>query len=136
MSVPMSCGKCQAIVGVEPEFSTIRRAIAGCFEAPVPDIPCPGEGNHPKPKRLEIKQFFGLISKVYQIYPETHTVSSWNKYVGPANKLLLRLAITFGTKRYPNGSYEGVVVNGKWAWWDSKYGLFGDGVEELCRLAA
>ena len=133
MAIPYFCRKCHDVIGMELEVLTLGRAFSGNFNSTM-DVDCPGKGNHPKPKRTESTKLYGLIKRVFLEYLETHTTSSWEEYAGPPSKFWLWFTIVFGTRRYPNGSYAGVTVNGKWAWWDLKTGFYGDGVEELTNL--
>lgn len=118
---------------MESDAPTLGRGFFGNFDSTV-NVDCPGRGNHPEPKRTERTRLFGLMRCISLEYPETSTTSSWEEYAGPPNKFWLWFAIVFGTKQYPNGSYEGVVVNGKWAWWDLATGFYGDGVGEFANL--
>ncbi|MDO8537242.1 MAG: hypothetical protein Q7R94_03270 [bacterium] len=130
MSIPYFCSECHDVIGEEPREISLGRLRSGYHNSEI-EVECPGRGNHPEPKRTERKKLFRLIRKVTLTYPETRTTSSWEEYAGPANKFCLWFAIVFGTRRYPNGSYQGVTVNGKWAWWDLRTGFYGDGVQEL-----
>jgi hypothetical protein len=134
MAIPYYCKKCRDVIGVEPEEITAERVYSNKSYSTILDIDCPGRGNHPEPKRTERARLFGLIKQIFLEYPETHTTSSWEEYAGLPSKFLLWCAIVFGSKRYPNGSYAGVIVNGKWAWWDLKMGFYGEGVDELFKL--
>ena len=137
MAIPLTCSACDDIIGMEPQSITIGRALAGgraSFESTVRHVPCPGKGNHPRPRRVSVPRLFGLINRVYVTYPDTGTRSSWEEYVGPPNRFFLWLAIVFGSERYPSGNYSGVVVNGEWAWWSRKDGFCGSGVTELEKL--
>jgi hypothetical protein len=135
MSIPYTCRICGDIIGTEPEMFTLGRIRTGNFNWSK-DVNCPGRGKHPEPTRTTTKRFFGLIDQVTLYYPETNTSSTWGEYTGPPEKFWLWFVIVFGTKRNPNGTYAGVIVNGKWAWWDSRTGFYGDGVVELLKLQA
>ena len=129
MSIPLHCAACGEFVGTRN-----GRALLGNFDSRV-NSPCPGRGKHAKPERTEQIHCGGLLRFVRKYYPETGTESSWDEYIGPPSLKLLKRAIVKGTRRRPNGSYDGATVNGKWAWyqrrgWFSGY-LYGDGVEEL-----
>lgn len=132
MSIPYFCKHCGDLIGVEPELRTLRRLHSGrlVFDSSI-DCVCPGKGKHAEPTRVEHQRLFNLIKDVILSYPETRTISSWSEYTGPAKRFWLWFAIVFGTPRYPNGSYRGLVVNGKWAYWDWRLGLYGDGADEL-----
>lgn len=125
MSIPIDCKKCGTMVGVVSGLGLLRSDYH--FDPK-------GQCGHPEPERAETTKLFGLIKQIRVFYPETKTVSSWEEYAGPPSRFKLWAAIVFGTKRYPNGSYEGVTVNGKWAWWNPRIGFFGDGVQELDNL--
>lgn len=133
MCIPLWCDKCGELVGVESEMASMGRLFSGNFDSQI-NVGCSGENHHPKPVRMETTRLFGLIKYVHLSYPETNTVSSWEEYAGSASKVKVWLAIVLGTKKYPNGSYRGVTVNGKWAWWDLKTGFYGDGWKELGNL--
>jgi hypothetical protein len=133
MSISVDCPHCGKFVGIlevksNDDFSIpvherikqVQNRIHSC--------------DHPKPVRVETITLFGLLKTISVNYPETRSSAVWEEYCGPSSKFFLRVAIIFGTKRYPNGSYDGVVVNGKWAWWDFKTGFYGDGVAELANL--
>ncbi|MBI5798605.1 MAG: hypothetical protein HZB10_01595 [Candidatus Yonathbacteria bacterium] len=128
MSIPVYCTKCGAIIGVKHRF--MLGFDLGSGDQSVTHGVC----NHTEPQRTETLKLFDLIKQIRLDYPETETVSTWEEYVGPPIKFILWCAIVFGTRRYPNGTYNGVTVNGKWAWWDSQNGFYGDGVAELGNL--
>ena len=135
MSIPYFCGKSHDVIGTEPGALTLCGGFSGNFDSTIMDVDCPGKGNHSKPKRTESTRLFGFIRHIFLEYPETSTTSSWEEYTGPQSKFWLWFAIVFGTKRYPNGSYAGLVVNGKWVWWSFEMGFYGDGVKELATLS-
>ena len=97
------------------------------------DGPCPGRGKHQEPQLTETLHPSGLLKRIRAYYPETLTDSSWYVYIGPPNKRSLKHAIRKFTKT-SWGNYDGVVVNGEWAWYDKKLGLYGKGVDELDSL--
>jgi len=122
MSVLVDCPKCGAIIGEVSGLDT--RSARGHEDFPPDDS---AVCNHPKFKKTETLQLFGLIKEIHIDYPETDTASSWVEYLGPSNKFMLFIAIIFS-------GYTGIIVNGKWAWWDSRIGLFGNGIDELANL--
>ena|SRR3989344_2423352 len=134
MAIPYFCSKCDDVIGMEPQGLSLGRLGSGDFDSTM-NVTCPGKGNHPKPKRTESMRLFGLIRRVFLEYPQTFTISSWEEYTGPQSKFWLWFAIVFGTKCYPNGSHDGVTVNGKWTWWDFETGFYGDGIRELANLS-
>ena len=120
MSMILSCLSCGDIIGTTECFS---------HNGYTRDIACPGRGKHPPPKRTVVTRRFGLIREVSLFYPESSAHSSWAEYSGPRSKLLLWLAIHFNGREH-----EGVVVNGKWAWWSFRLGFYGAGVKELKKM--
>jgi hypothetical protein len=128
MSIPMVCHKCGEVVGAFTGITMLRTPLDPCWCGQ-----CPGAGKHEKPERTEYRRLFGLIRGITLRYPETSTTSIWNEYAGPPNRFFLWCAIVFGTKRWPNGSHEGITINGKWVWWDFSTGFFGDGLAELMK---
>ena len=118
MSIPIDCPKCGVMIG---EVSGL--SAKGLFFKNFPSIDS-GSCNHRKSVKTEKRGLLGLIKEVLVEYPETETCSAFAEYVGPSNKLMLWIAIVFC-------GYHGVVVNGKWAWWDFKIGFYGQGVDEL-----
>jgi len=123
MSIPVHCNKCGAMIGslygmwLNPYFRGLST------EMPRDSGPC----NHQEPQRTEGMKFFGWIKKVCIDYPETETSSSWVEYYGPSSKFILWLVIIFTAR-------DGILINGKWAWWDSSHGFFGEGIKELEKL--
>lgn len=116
MSIPIDCSKCGAPVGEKPgyPFGKLPDDLSGVS----------AECNHPKSKKTEKVQLFGLIKEVVVEYPETETCSAWAEYLGPPNKCMLWVAIIFS-------GYRCVMVNGKGAWWDPDIGFYGQGFDEL-----
>lgn len=136
MSIPLICKNCGDLIGEESTQHTLGRVLAGgagSFDSMV-SVSCPGKGKHRKPEVSKSKKLFGLISKICVYYPETDTVSTYEEYAGSNNKFLLWVAIIFGTRRRGNGEHEGVLVNGKWVWWNADLGFYGDGLAELPNL--
>lgn len=130
MSIPVTCHECGDFVGVADGMAWLGGDLSTTYWGS-----CPGAGKHKASEQTERLSLFGLVKKVTVKYPETHSISSWSEYVGPANLFSLWCAIVFGTKRYPNGSYDGVLVNHKWVWWDLDTGFYGDGLAELMHKA-
>lgn len=119
MSIPLYCPGCGEQVGSDDGL------FAGFHPgSTIAEITCPGKGKHQPSVRTTERKLFGLIKCVTLAYPETHTNSSWNEYVGPKRQFYVWLAIMFGGK-------HGVIVNGKWCWWNCKIGFYGDGVKEF-----
>lgn len=128
MSVPVRCTKCGVLVGEISalgfwgftmglnEYRNLSYSIGH-------DLEC----NHPEPIWNETIKLFGLVKHIRLEYPETETSSLWEEYTGPSNKFTLWLAIILGNSR-------GVIVNGKWVWWDFSTGFFGDGVKEIANV--
>lgn len=129
MAIPLYCAECGQYVGMRGGL-----ALLGNIDSRV-SIPCPGRGQHAEPERSEKIHCDGLLRRVWVFYPETMSESSWDEYIGPADLKTLKRAITKGTYRNSNGSYDGVTVNGKWAWYKRagrfRGELYGDGVVEL-----
>lgn len=131
MTMPVFCPHCRTLVGVFDssifakaglnDFLLAEKAI-GNLQAGIVDC-----SRHQESKRTETKKLLGLVKEVHIFYPETETVSSWVEYLGSPNKFMLFTAIILS-------GCDGIVVNGKWAWWDFKIGLFGKGVDELVNL--
>lgn len=139
MSVPHLCPKCGDIIGEESQMRTFGRLFFGRRQGnPFDDleyISCLGQGKHKPPIRQETTIFFGLIRDVYIHYPETETWSRYGEYVGPPRRFLLWFALRFGTRRHLYGGHNvGLLVNGRWVWWNFETGFFGDGMEEFEKL--
>jgi hypothetical protein len=133
MSIPICCSKCDAVIG---ELSSLTNLSGTLKEIIPPAVVTEEDGstcNHPKPKRTEYLGYKGLIKVVCLEYPETMTDSTWGEYIGPPERRMLQKAIC-SSREYPDGSYDGLLVNGQWAWWTRKYGLLGYGVAELDKL--
>ena len=126
MSIPYFCATCGDIIGA-------RMPLSLDMSLEFSSRPCPGKGKHNVTERTERKSLFGLLKKIYLWYPETHTASEWYEYSGPRSKFWLWFALVFGTwrKGVLGWGREGCIVNGKWAWYDRKYGVFGEGAKEL-----
>lgn len=117
MSIPLHCGGCGEFVGVdEASLDNLSGIAFGVF--------CPGKGKHQPSVRTTERKLCGLVERVTVRYPETRTSSSWNEYVGPRHLFYVWLAIVLGND-------GGIIVNGKWCWWDSKLGFYGDGAKEF-----
>jgi len=71
------------------------------------------------------RKFFGLVEFV----PGGAGEAGCYNYVGPRNRLLLRLSIVFGGRRGTDGDYEAVYIDGKKCLFDWHRGLLGPGVE-------
>lgn len=71
------------------------------------------------------RKFFGLVEFV----PGGVGEAGCYNYVGPRNRLLLRLSIVFGGRRGADGDYEAVYIDGKKCLFDWHRGLLGPGVE-------
>jgi hypothetical protein len=126
MSIPLVCAKCGESIGVRDEMALMVHGMAGDFGGHV-EVGCPGKGKHPPPKVTRAKRLFGLLERVTTEYPETYSSSTHEEYVGPRTRRHVIFAILFGTKRWPNGSHDGVFVDGKWVWFDWSRGLYGEG---------
>ena len=122
MAIPTQCTQCGEVIGMTERGDPMTELWLGINSGPC---------NHPGPTRTETTRFWGLIKEITLCYPETKDISTWGEYIGPRSKLLLRIAIIFGTKKFQDGSHDGLVFRGKWVHWNSKYGLFGDGVDFL-----
>lgn len=126
MSIPILCG-CGKLVGEVDGMAWLGGAGEGFHQ-------CPVDG-HKEPVRTERSRLFGLTKEVTIRYPETYTHSSWQEYVGPANRFLLWFAIVFGTEHYPVGGPRGFTINGKQVSWEPFSGFSGDGLAELMKKA-
>jgi len=130
MAIPLFCKDCHEVVGIESSMATLARLSTMNLDSVV-NVNCMGKENHLEPIRSEKTQLFGLINQITVVYPETETTSSWEEYVGPKRKIHVWFAIVFGTEKYPNGSYRGILIDNKWTWWDKKISFYGDGAELL-----
>lgn len=77
------------------------------------------------PPVLPRRRFFGLVECVSGTAGEPGCYN----YVGPRNRLLLRLSIVFGGRRGADGDYEAVYLDGKKCLFDWHRGLLGPGVD-------
>lgn len=117
MTIPLRCPGCGEFVGVdEASLENLSGMASG--------VACPGKGKHQPPLMTTERKFFGLVERVTVKYPETHTSSSWNEYVGPKRRFYVWIAIMLGDD-------NSILINGKWCWWDSKLGFYGDGAKEF-----
>ena len=119
MAIPLHCPGCGELVGVD------NCIFAGLHPGSlIAEIGCPGKGKHQPSVRTTERKLFGLVERVTVKYPETHTSSSWNEYAGPKRPFYVWLAIMLSDD-------NGIIVNGKWCWWDFKLGFYGDGAKEF-----
>ncbi len=129
MSISVRCPRCGVLIGEivfnnGVEFVTSFVALAELLQEGI--VNC----DHLEPKKTNTKKLFGLINQIHVEYPETNTTSLWNEYTGPLNKFMLWVAICF------IGRHRGILINKKWAWWDTQSGFFGEGVQEFEKLQA
>jgi hypothetical protein len=128
MAIPLWCAKCGELVGIESTEDTLNRMKTGDFNSHI-DLPC--TGYHEAPRISERKRMLGLIKDVTADYPETGTQSTHSEYLGPRNKAWLFLAFVLGQEQWPNGTYNGLLVDGEWVWFEFGRGFYGKGIEKL-----
>lgn len=122
MAIPIFCSKCDQIVG------TTRHIQVARVQGDMIGDTC--TGRHERVERQEERKFFKLLLRVSQTYPDTHSTSVWDEYVGPKNMLILWVAVYFGTHE------KRATVNGEWVFWSPNFlspnfGLIGKGLAEI-----
>jgi len=96
MSKPIRCATCGELVGLHNALFVTGRKWGGN---------CPGRGKHPKPEQIIKRHFHGLWETVTQRWPETGSVSVWNRTA------LTGAALKFATQIAPEGRLYSTVKN-------------------------
>lgn len=117
MSIPINCN-CGKLIGELEDLASVGLVSLGMNV----NHPCPG--SHAEPTKTSGKKWFGLIRETTIYYPETRTSVINEEYIGPASRFWLRFAF-LGSRHHPNGTPEGLLVNGNLIWWKFGRGFYG-----------
>jgi hypothetical protein len=120
MARPVFC-KCGALIGMD-----LRIRLGNSPLGSITESEC--SGKHQQLEITEMPAFFGLVTRVTVIYPETGDVVRFCNYVGPRRRLFLLIACMLVGE-------EGVRVNGKRCRWTPGRGFYGTGAEEALQFA-
>lgn len=122
------CSKCGDVIGIWPH--DLRNFVPRDNIHPM--LPCPGKGNHLRPREEAIRTRWGIVEEFFFHYTETDTKEHTYRYIGPPWWPLLVLAFLFIVKREPYERFKKLRLSGKiipwlpyrWIFWKKLRRIF------------